>query len=244
MLIAGHVNDRHRRRGCMATHHAATAGSLESDKENRSGLLTKNKDIRRANMASQSYEKEEDRADDVMGYDLDRELSSKRTAVYHKPAKDGKESKTIMSFRGTDFKDPKDLYSDAHIVLGTQRNSHEFRKDRADFERVKKKYSGTRVEATGHSLGSQRSASLSRAKGIKSIGFNKGQSVLDKTSWYDTAACKLPSGLKPKYCGKATTHLISGDPLSTSQRLFGNNVVHQAKKGQRLMDRHSMSNFL
>jgi len=208
------------------------------------GILEKSKDIRRANMAEEAYEDEASRKDDVMGYQLDKELSSKRTAVYHKPAKGGKASKTIMSFRGTDFKDPKDLYSDAHIVLGTQRNSHEFRKDTKDFERVKKKYAGTRVEATGHSLGSNRAAAQSRAHGIKSIGFNKGQSFLDRTSMKDAVLCKLPKRIRPKHCGKAKTHLISGDPLSSSQRLFGNNTVHKAKKGQSLMARHSMTNFL
>jgi hypothetical protein len=211
--------------------------------------LSKTYDQRSAHMAEQAYGEEGDRKQNVGGFVLDNELSNKRTAVYHRKAGNGKKAKTVMALRGTDFKSAKDLYSDGHIVMGTQRNSHEFRQDKKNFKRIQKKYGGRdkhSIEAVGHSLGANRASALTRSQGIRSTGFNKGQSVLDRTSILDKARCKLPKALRPKWCGKSKQHLIGGDPLSSSERVVGQsnqNTVHKADKGQSYAARHSMSNF-
>ena len=211
--------------------------------------LSKTYDQRSAHMAEQAYGEEGDRKQNVGGFVLDNELSNKRTAVYHRKAGNGKKAKTVMALRGTDFKSAKDLYSDGHIVMGTQRNSHEFRQDKKNFKRIQKKYGGRdkhSIEAVGHSLGANRASALTRSQGIRSTGFNKGQSVLDRTSILDKARCKLPKALRPKGCGKSKQHLIGGDPLSSSERVVGQsnqNTVHKADKGQSYAARHSMSNF-
>ena len=211
--------------------------------------LSKTYDQRSAHMAEQAYGEEGGRKQNVGGFVLDNELSNKRTAVYHRKAGNGKKARTVMALRGTDFKSAKDLYSDGHIVMGTQRNSHEFRQDKKNFKRIQKKYGGRdkhSIEAVGHSLGANRASALTRSQGIRSTGFNKGQSLLDKTSILDKARCKLPKALRPKGCGKSKQHLIGGDPLSSSERVVGQsnqNTVHKADKGQSYAAQHSMSNF-
>lgn len=188
-----------RRVGSLGGHCAPragkpnTSGSTESDPLLLKKKLTKTYDQRSAHMAEQAYGEEGDRKQNVGGFVLDKDLSSKRTAVYHRKAGNGRKAKTVMALRGTDFKSAKDLYSDSHIVMGTQRNSHEFRQDKKNFKRIQKKY-GDRdkhsIEAVGHSLGANRASALTRSQGIRSTGFNKGQSLLDKTSILDKARCK------------------------------------------------------
>ena len=163
-----------RRVGSLGGHSAPragkpnTSGSTESDPlllEDKP-KLTKTYDQRSAHMAEQAYNAEGERKQNVGGLVLDNELSSKRTAVYHRKAGNGRKAKTGMALRGTDFKSAKDLYSDGHIVMGTQRNSHESRQDKKNFKRIQKKYGGRdkhSTEAVGHSLGANRASALTHS---------------------------------------------------------------------------------
>ena len=237
-MYASRVNVT-RRRGQMGGHNAPRAGKPHVQGE---PILKDEDDQRAAHMAENVYLPPAERAKSIMGYKLDEEMQGKRHAVYYNSAK----QHTIMALRGTKPTDAKDLYSDMHIMRGSQRSSLEFRNDRKLYEQVKKKYKGHRITATGHSLGGNRASALTRAKGIDSIGFNKGQSLYDKTSIADKMRCKLPKSMRPSFCGKSKQHLIAGDALSASERVVGqssSSTVYDAPKGMSTGAKHSMSNF-
>ena len=237
-MYASRVNVT-RRRGQMGGHNAPRAGKPHVQGE---PILKDEDDQRAAHMAENVYLPPAERAKSIMGYKLDEEMQGKRHAVYHNKEK----QHTMMALRGTKPTDAKDLYSDMHIMRGSQRSSHEFRNDKKLYEQVKNKYKGHRITATGHSLGGNRASALTRAKGIESIGFNKGQSLFDKTSIADKMRCKLPKSMRPSFCGKSKQHLIAGGALSASERVVGqssSNTVYDAPKGMSTGAKHSMSNF-
>ena len=63
--------------------------------------------------------------DDVEGYILDRELSNRKTKVYHNP----NTNKTVVAHRGT--KDSSDLMNDVRVVFGTYDKSKRPRRNTA-----------------------------------------------------------------------------------------------------------------
>ena len=205
-------------------------------KPKTSGMSAEEKeDALFANVAYDSPSERKDQGD----FKYDRALSDKRTGVYHNK----KTGVTRLALRGTDPTDVGDLALDAALTAGKQRLTGQYRKDLADFEKVKKKYGGT-VVTSGHSLGANRAQNLSKEKGIRAAAFNTGRGV-DKMQLVDKLRCSNPiKRLRPKFCGKLTTHLVSGDPISTSERALGYGKVNvYAGKGGALK-RHSMQNFV
>jgi len=90
-----------------------------------------------------------------LGYHLDGDFSDRETSVFYNPVK----KDVIVAYRGTDLADKttrmKDLWSDAHILTGTQKYDKRFKQALSDYGSIKNKYAkeGYNVNVTGHSLG-------------------------------------------------------------------------------------------
>lgn len=95
------------------------------------------------------YRKPEERVDEVGDWILDREFNFLVHAAYKHRA----ENLVLICYRGTDFKDFKDIFSDVQIVLwvnwldGRVVDSIDF------FDDVQMKYPDARKRICGHSLG-------------------------------------------------------------------------------------------
>ena len=112
----------------------------------------------------------------IEGFDIDRELSNQNRTVY---TKDGK---AIISYRGTDVKNPwnrwKDLGTDALIALGLQDEGSRFKNAEKYAKDTIQKYGAGNVELTGHSLGGSQALYVSDKLGLPAKAFNPGVSPL------------------------------------------------------------------
>lgn len=110
------------------------------------------------------------------GYIIDPKLSNKNAVV----AKDG--DKVVISYRGTDLKNPSDILADAEILLGRDKIKL-FLNDRFDeadslYSKVKKEYPESEITLTGHSLGSAEAIYVGTKNDTRSVSFNEGTSPL------------------------------------------------------------------
>jgi hypothetical protein len=118
------------------------------------------------------------------GYKLDEELSTRETKVFYNP--DSK--KTVVSYRGTDLKDPKralkDIKSDFHILTGRENKDKRFKQATKDFSKIDNKYKsqGYSVDTTGHSLGGQLATHVNKqhkGKVSENLSFSRGAGVFE-----------------------------------------------------------------
>lgn len=94
------------------------------------------------------YLSPEKRADSVGDRVLDRETSYMVHAAY----KHCRENIVLVCYRGTDFKDMKDLFSDVQIVLWVNWIDNRVQQSLDFFDDVQMKYPNTRKWVCGHSL--------------------------------------------------------------------------------------------
>ena len=99
------------------------------------------------------------------GYMLDEQLSDREHKVFYNPAS----KKVVVSYRGTDMRDPKriwkDLKSDFNIMLGREKKDKRFQEANQQFHKVADKYKkqGYTVDTTGHSLGGALATHVNRS---------------------------------------------------------------------------------
>jgi len=110
-------------------------------------------------------------------YIIDTKLSN-RNAVVMKDA-----NKVVISYRGTDLKNPSDILADTEILLGRDKLGV-FLNDRFDtanslYQKVKEEYPDSDITLTGHSLGSASAIFVGIKNNTKSVSFNEGTSPLD-----------------------------------------------------------------
>lgn len=115
----------------------------------------------------------------VGGYVLDTELSSKKDSVFINP----NTHEVVISFRGTDITNMEDLYDDSQILAMMQNENATGRFKRAEqlYERVRQKYSsegGTEIKVTGHSLGGAIAMYVGEKHDIEVHAFNPGISAM------------------------------------------------------------------
>lgn len=111
------------------------------------------------------------------GYSIDSKLSNKNAVVLEKG------NDIVISYRGTDLKNPSDILADAEILLGRDKIKI-FLNDRFDeadqlFQKVKAGNPNKTITLTGHSLGSAEAIYVGTKHNQKSISFNEGTSPLD-----------------------------------------------------------------
>jgi len=84
--------------------------------------------------------------------------------------------KTIVSFRGTDLSDPRDIVSDIFVATGYFPQAPRFTRGVELVNRLKKELPGT-MSLTGHSLGGTLAYEVGRKTKVPSISFNRGAGV-------------------------------------------------------------------
>jgi len=126
--------------------------------------------IDKAQKELQSYSQTKD-------FKIDPKLSNKNAVVLEKG------NQVVISYRGTDLKNPSDILADAEILLGRDKIKL-FLNDRFDeanslYNKVKAEYPESDITLTGHSLGSAEAIYVGTKNNTKSVSFNEGTSPLD-----------------------------------------------------------------
>jgi hypothetical protein len=131
-------------------------------------------------LAASSYYKSEGArthiTTELIGYTLDTKNSNLDWAVYHS-ATEG----VIVSFRGTDPTNVKDLGNDVLIGLGLLPHAPRFKAGVALVEKLKKQYPGKPMSLTGHSLGGALAYEIGQVTQIPSMSFNRGAGLGEST---------------------------------------------------------------
>lgn len=112
-------------------------------------------------------------------YKIDPKLSNKNAVVLKKDDSND----VVISYRGTDLKNPSDLLADTEIFLGRDKIKI-FLNDRFDeadnlYNKVKQTYPNSEIVLTGHSLGSAQAIYVGTKNNTRSVSFNEGTSPLD-----------------------------------------------------------------
>ena len=185
--------------------------------------------------ANQSFFK--NKTPNYEGYNLDKELSTNRTAVYQNP-----NSKTLyVAHRGTRWSDPTDVVSNIASAMGRDDLDPRLIQGRQLTKQVKSKYQGYGVTHTGTSLGGGLSRDLGREFNDTAVSYNP-RGFINKTSVSNSLACKNPIN-RPAYCDKYTANFAGGDLVSMPSRLtYGNK--NYVKGSYNPLKAHSLNNFL
>ena len=172
------------------------------------------------------------------GYELHK---IKRGIAHYKHA----DGHNVISVKGTDIKNHKDIISDIKLGLGLSKYDNQFKSRRNSIKNIMKSNKGD-TYLTGHSLGSSIiTSSMSKSKSIRdnvkeAHGFNTGySSIFNK---------ELQSGMKPEdkkiLKKKLTHHHIKGDIISKSltDDAVGN-VKQYESVSKNPIKNHSISSF-
>ena len=159
-----------------------------------------------------------------------------------------KDNNHIISIKGTDPFNLKDMVSDANIFLGNVNNDKQFNKRRKEVKKIYKSIpDDEKISLTGHSLGG-------------SIGthiLSKSKSIRDRThqaDFYNTGYTRsfhreLRKDLTPEdrrqLNEKITHHQVHGDVVSEplKQGSVGGVIHYQPSENSTLLERHSLDAF-
>ena len=167
-------------------------------------------------MSQQAYNKPDQRAKEVDGYEYDPTLSDENTVVYHNHGT----RKTHVSNRGSITAYDWGV-SDAQIATGTEDRGARFQKavKRVNDAHTKHGYS---VSTSGHSLGGSLSNYQTEKLGNngwyeKGTTFNSGVSTLGRGGMFSKQRreCRRKSN-RPAYCDKSTNVKERGDYISNN----------------------------
>lgn len=187
-----------------------------------------------AKIANEVYKKDEDRKT-VDGYVPSTEHKEKRIEKFEK------DGKVIISVRGTDVTDPRDLANDALILTGLNHKSNRYKRNKKFVQDAIDKHGKENVEIVGHSLGGNIAKQLSRDLDVKAKVYNPGagpRQLLQGTA--DRIACKLkPKGKRCRKAKLTTTYRTALDPVS----LLGISGVNTKTVKQKGLDPHTLKNF-
>ena len=166
-------------------------------------------------------------------FTIDPKLSNKNAVVLEKG------NQVVISYRGTDIKNPSDLLADTEILLGRDKIKV-FLNDRFDqanqlYQTVKKEYPGKEITLTGHSLGSAEAIYVGTKNNVRSVSFNEGTSPLD------ALFSQFGSKESDK---KQTVYITAKDVLSNLTILEPYDVRYVSAKNDLNFLSHSLSYFL
>jgi len=186
----------------------------------------------------------------------DRELVEKELEHYkldHFKVKDATDigvvlespDEVIISYRGTDPRNPSDLFADWSIVMGRHRNigtsviEDRFSEADALYKKVASE-TDKKITLVGHSLGNTLALYAGRKNDVESVGFNAGASYND-----------VIIGLMCKMFGKcdegAKKHTIytTGKDIISLGNMFGNeNIIKVPTKSKKDYLYHSLEYFM
>jgi hypothetical protein len=174
-------------------------------------------------ISNEAYVPQNNRKQNINGYELDSELSSASVAIYHN------NQNVIIGFRGT--KELKDISTDVNILKGTT-SDIQFKDAINIYNQVKAKYPNLQVYATGHSKGGSLAIYLNEKFNVPIETFNAG----------------IGAGVFNKlHTNNSILHIIKGDAISNLAGLLkhSNVKIYLPKmKDASLLEAHKMSNFL
>lgn len=171
-----------------------------------------------------------------LNYQFDEDHSDRNSVVITKP-----DGSAVISYRGTDFTNPSDIFADFHILAGVHSNPlmkqqhamNRFEEASTKYTDVKRRYND--VMLTGHSLGGSQALHVARRFGGDAVVFNPGSSPLAEP--FHT----LLTSDRPQ-----TIYTTGDDPISYSSFLFDKNdkIVLVPRKDREKYYSHSLANFL
>lgn len=150
------------------------------------------------------------------GYQQDPTLSSYNYRTYHKP------DRTIVSYKGTNPLNSKDLKADLAIGFNLHRSNPDFKEASETAKKAKEKYKN-QIVTTGHSLGGTKAIESAKDIGAKSVVFNPG------------------TGLTGLNTGKHKVYINDKDIIAS--RVKGENVTKVKSKGYNPLKSHALDTF-
>lgn len=179
-----------------------------------------------AKMAEAAYTTPAKRPKKIESWSLRPGMSHKRFVVYV-----NNDNEVYLGLRGT--ADAQDLLTDASLAVGRLTKTKHYKNALADVDRVIKDFpAGTKIYASGHSLGSRVLRLISQSRPVIGIGFNTGSGAVSKKD--------NPTG---QSVGEFEDHHVKGDLVSATSRLTDGK--HTAYEGvNNPLTAHSLSNFL
>ena len=169
-------------------------------------------------------------------YKIDEEHSDEDSVTIVKP-----DGSVIISYRGTDFSNPRDLLADVQILMGVHSNPlmeplhawNRFNDANLKYHLVKEKHGEPML--TGHSLGGAQALHVARKNNAKSIVFNPGSSPFAEPFHYYLTNDKAQ-----------TIYTTGDDIISYSSYLFdkNDNLIVVPRKDTDLYYSHQLINFL
>ena len=179
------------------------------------------------------YESPENRKDEVWDWILDKETSFLVHAAY----KHRTDNIVLICYRGTDFKDMKDLFSDVQIVLGVNWIDGRVQDSLDFFDDIQMKYPDAKKWVCGHSLWWTISYIVTKHRNPeRCIVFNPWASPTKSFIWMmqDTL-------FKKNRTKSITTYKIWWDAISTLG--FVGNVKSFVLKSASPLKLHSIDSF-
>ena len=175
----------------------------------------------------------EQRADEVGDWILDKETSFLVHAAY----KHRTENIVLICYRGTDFKDMKDLFSDVQIVLWVNGIDGRVQESLDFFDDIQMKYPEAKKRVCGHSLWWTISYIVTRHRSPeRCVVFNPWASPTKSFIWMmkDTL-------FKKQWTRCITTYKIWGDVISTLSFVW--NVKSFVVKSANPLTLHTINSF-
>lgn len=175
----------------------------------------------------------EQRADEVGDWILDKETSFLVHAAY----KHRTENIVLICYRGTDFKDMKDLFSDVQIVLWVNGIDGRVQESLDFFDDIQMKYPEAKKWVCGHSLWGTISYIVTRHRSPeRCVVFNPWASPTKSFIWM-----MKDTFFKKQWTRCITTYKIWGDVISTLSFVW--NVKSFVVKSANPLTLHTINSF-
>jgi len=204
--------------------HGATNFDFESKKRNKKIGLT-NLDKTMAKLSDESYKSRKKRGD-VDNWVYDADMSSKDHALHKRG------SQIVLTARGTNPTDLRDLRMDTNILIGNFQNDKRFKKYEQFYKKAQEKYPNATFITNGHSAGGSQSLYLGHKYDLASYAFNAG--VGTTQNWKNLV--QRPKARQIIQAGDIISNVALTHDIKNGI-LLGNASVNALKN-------HSMNNFI
>lgn len=179
---------------------------------------------------------------DKLGY----AVGSHKRGVAHFRSKDPDDIHNIISIKGTNPREKKDLISDIHLAIGNASGDKQFKRRTNEVKRIYKTIDeGEKKHLTGHSLGgSMVSHMMTKSKSIKDATtsahtFNPGYTP----AFHDELMKDLDKEHKKELKTKLIHHHSKGDPISAGITMTSKKIGRVITTKQTASSPHSLDNF-
>lgn len=190
-------------------------------------------DAQIVDVVKEVYRNPEKRVDEVWDWILDREFNFLVHAAY----KHRSENLVLICYRGTDFKDVKDIFSDIQIVLWVNWLDWRVEKSLEFFDDVQMKYPDAKKRICGHSLWGTISFLITKHRSPeRCIVFNPWSSPTTTFLWM-----MMDTLVRRKWTRAITTYKIWWDIVSALSFIW--NVKNFVVKSLNPLTLHTIDSF-